>query len=205
MFKKLKEYIEYNWSFLGVLNSPLKSLRLRWYFGDIKMGTPYFLPRKWVKMTEADCMESLEKAASNAEKHGWKFSREKTLESLRKSTKAVPIKYFGINWNTLGWKTKWSEFRFEYNPGLSIVLFGKQLCITILPDIDPNYWDSYWEAWLNYTYRTNKKLSKKERLKELVKEYSCTWSRYIDGVKFTKDHYNFILKPKYQKIYESKN
>ena len=41
--------IMYNLSFLGVLNSPFRRLKLKWYFGDIEHGTPYFLPRKWVK------------------------------------------------------------------------------------------------------------------------------------------------------------
>ena len=100
---------------------------LYFYFGEIKMGTPYFLPRKWVKDTE---------------KPG--------------HLKAVPIKYFGINYNTLGWKTKYDEYRFEYNPALSIVMFGKQLYISISPKIYEDRDDIYWEAWLYYK-DTNKK------------------------------------------------
>lgn len=197
MFKRLINTISYNWSFLKVLNSPLKRLGLRWYFGEIKMGTPYFLPRKWVKVTEEDCKELLEKHMAMAEKQNWKFSQGKKWEDYKNSQKPIPIKYFGINWNTLGWKTKWGDYRFEYNPNLSIVIFGKQLCITVVPNTDSEYWSSYWEAWLNYTYRTDKKLPEAERLKQLNKIYSCTWSRYIDKVKFTNNHYNFILKQKY--------
>lgn len=193
MFKKLKSWIRYNFSFFKVLNSPLKPLRLKWYFGEIKMGTPFFLPRKWVKMTEADCKESLARDLANAKKHGWKYNHEKKWEDYKNMKKAVPIKYFGINWNTLGWKTKWDEYRFEYNPSLSIVLFGKQLCITVVPNTNHRYWDSYWEAWLNYTYKTDKKLSEQERFKQLKSIYGCTWSSNTT----TEDHYNFILKTKY--------
>ncbi len=199
MFKRLISTIKYNWSFLAVLNSPLKRIKLKWYFGKIQKGTPYFLPRKWVKMTEADCKESLKRDLANAEKHGWKYTHEKKWEDYKNMKKAVPIKYFGWNWNSLGWKTKWDEFRFEYNPGLSIVLFGKQLHISIQPNTDSEYWDSYWEAWLYYRYRTDKKLSKMERFKQLKQVYSCTW---ISSA-VSNNHYNFILKTKY--LYESKN
>jgi hypothetical protein len=54
--KKIIRYIKskisnfkYNWSYLGVLNSPFVGLELKWYFGEIKYGTPYFLPIKCVK------------------------------------------------------------------------------------------------------------------------------------------------------------
>ena len=50
--------IMYNLSFLGVLNSPFKGLKLRWYFGDIEHGTPYFLPRKWVKCNKKDALNA---------------------------------------------------------------------------------------------------------------------------------------------------
>ena len=106
--------IIYNLSFLGVLNSPFRGLKLKWYFGDIEHGTPYFLPRKWVK------------------------------------NKPVPIKYFGFNFTTLGWKTKWEDYRFEWSPSISLVIFGKQLFIEILPNIKTDdstiAIDCYWEA-----------------------------------------------------------
>lgn len=201
MFKNLKSTIRYNWTFLKVLNSPFRSLKLRWYFGEIKMGTPYFLPRKWVKMTKADCKEALARDLANSEKHGWKFNRDKKWEDYKNFTKAVPLKYFGINWNTLGWKTKWNEFRFEHNPSFSMVLFGKQLHITITPNTDHRYWDSYWEGWLYYNYRTNSKASKLERFEQLQKIFQCTWLSNTGST----DHYNFILNPKYQQIYERKS
>ena len=43
-----KYRVKPNVVWLKVFNSPLKGLKLKWYFGEIKHGTPYFLPRKWV-------------------------------------------------------------------------------------------------------------------------------------------------------------
>lgn len=159
----------------GVLNSPLVGLKLHWYFGDIRKGTPYFLPRKWIK------------------------NRKNPRQS-----KYIDIKYFGINFTSLGWKTKYDSIRFEWNPSLSIVIFGKQLFIEIIPKVvDYDAIDSYWEAWLTYKYRTNKKHSKIERTKQMFKEYTCTWIKYNkDNLDIKIDYYNYILKKKYLKIYE---
>ena len=154
--------IIYNLSFLGVLNSPFRGLKLVWYFGDIEHGTPYFLPRRWVK------------------------------------NKPVPIKYFGFNFTTLGWKTKWEDYRFEWLPSISIVLFGKQLFIEIVPNIKIDNsaiaTDCYWEAWLNYKYKTDKTKSIEERIEELQKVYSCTWGNSEMG--YT-NYYPIVLKNKY--------
>lgn len=144
-----------------IYNSPFKRLKLKWYFGKIACGTPYFLPRRWV------------------------------------NSKAIPIKFFGINYNGLGWKIKWSntDYRFEFNPGLSIVLFGLQLMVWLLPNVGKDSLEisSYWEAFLVYNNHTNKNLSVENRLKECRKLYSCTWSNNNSKT----DYYNYILKKKY--------
>ena len=56
--KALLNSVKYKLSFLGVLNSPLKGLKLKWYFGNIKHGTPYFLPGKWVKCNKEDAIRA---------------------------------------------------------------------------------------------------------------------------------------------------
>jgi hypothetical protein len=169
IYNKILTRIRYDWSYLKILNSPFKPLKLIFYFGDISIGHPYFLPRKWVK---------------NKEKPGY--------------LKAVYIRKFGFVKNTLGWKTKFDEFRFEFNPGFSFIILGKQLYIGIRPNIHKDCMDDvYWEAWLNYENRTNKNLSKKERVKELIKNHSCTWTRYSKNEKTTTDYYPYILKKKY--------
>ena len=38
--KALLNSVKYKLSFLGVLNSPFKGLKLKWYFGEIKHGRP---------------------------------------------------------------------------------------------------------------------------------------------------------------------
>ena len=45
--KKLKYIIE-EFKWLKVLNSPFKPFTVKWYVGKTQVGTPYFLPRKWV-------------------------------------------------------------------------------------------------------------------------------------------------------------
>ena len=195
MIKFIKRFlsnIEYKWSYLNVINSPFKGLKLKWYFGKIQYGIPYFLPRKLVKMNREDAIKSANEALSR--KFPDKRSFDELVEYYLKHKKFSPIKYFGWNSATLGWKTKWDDYRFEWNPMYSLVIFGKQLYVLVIPNIDKEcMYDIYWEAWLNYRYKTDKSKSKQERLKQLRDIYSCTWS---DGKKTT-DYYPYILKNKY--------
>ena len=165
--KALLNSIDYKLSFMGVLNSPFKGLKLKWYFGKIQHGTPYFLPRKWVK----------------------------TKKGFRSP---IEVKYLWFDFITLGWKTKWNEYRFEWSPMISIVLFSKQVCIWFIPNINLDEYrialDCYWEAWLNYKYKTDKSKSVEKRLEELQKEYSCSWGNEEKG--YT-NYYPIILKNKY--------
>jgi len=34
--------------YIKAFNSPFKRPKLKWYFGKIAIGTPYFYPRRWV-------------------------------------------------------------------------------------------------------------------------------------------------------------
>jgi hypothetical protein len=204
--KKFKAWFKYNLSFLSVLNSPLKGLKLVWYFGKISRGTPYFLPRKLVKMSLEDCQEALEKDLNRSETMGWNFGKTPTIEDYKNSKKFVPIKYFGINYTTLGWKTKYDSYRYEWCPMFSLVIFGKQLHITVVPNVkndDYNiYIDCYWEAYLNWEYETDKKATKEERFKQLIDKYSCTWISRKDNVEIKNDHYFQILNNKYLELYK---
>ncbi len=161
--KRKYNSLKYNFEFLGVYFSPLKKPKLRFYFGDIRIGTPYFLPRKWIK---------------NKEKTGW--------------LKGVPRK-FGFDFVTLGWKTKYDEFRHEWNPILSFVFFGKQIAVWLTTK-DNEFEMQFWEAWLYYSKRT--KGSRTERIKELIEQYPCVWIR--NGEVKTNYYYD-ILKTKYHK------
>ena len=200
--KKLKQWIsniKYNWSYLGVLNSPFVGLRLKWYFGKIQHGTPYFLPRKWVKCDMSDALKAWEVRTSINNT----CNKEEWLSKYIKSyTKPIPIKYFGWNSCTLGWKTKWNNYRFEWAPCYSLVIFGKQLFVCVIPKMESKddlgiRQDCYWEAWLTYNYRTDKSESKEYRLKDTIRQYSCTWGNEKEG--YT-DYYPYILKKKYHKL-----
>jgi hypothetical protein len=199
-FNSLKFELKYfinKFVFFRAMFSPFIRLTIDVKFGDIQWGTPYFLPRKWVKCNYEDAHEAWNEMSTDTQtatinKHDGISNYFKYY--VKSFTKPVTTKIFNIQFVTLGWKTKWDDIRFEWNPMLSIVLFGKQLVI---------YFDSYWEAWLTYRYRTNKKLSTKERLFELFKQYSCTWTSHEQGKEPVKtDYYYQILKPKYLVYYE---
>lgn len=204
MFNYLKRRYKYFkdwWEFLKILNSPFKPLKLYWYFGNIEKGVPYFLPRKWVKCNKEDCLKALEKENEILSKVGKKSIKDWTY--FKKYRKAVPLKYFGINYCSLGYKTKWTDtdYRHEWNPALSIVLFSKQLYIEAQPKIsdDKHYQYSYWEAWLIYEHHTDKKLSKVERLKQCMEIMPCIWIHNEDDKEIRDNHYNYTLRKKYLK------
>ncbi len=207
MIKKIKQWIyklKYHWSYLGVLNSPFVGLKLKWYFGKIQHGTPYFLPRKWVKCNLNDGLKAWNKLGEHSQNAYLKSqTQQEWIKKYTKSyTKPIPIKYFGWNSCTLGWKTKWDNYRFEWAPCYSLVIFGKQLFVCVIPKMKSkdNFGirqDCYWEAWLTYNYRTDKSESKEYRLKDTIRQYSCTWGNEKEG--YT-DYYTFILKKKYHKL-----
>ena len=196
IIKRISSWFTYKFFFLKVLNSPFKGLKLKWYFGKIQHGTPYFLPRKWVKWSKDDCIKAIKEKQAIFDKVD--KLNPYTIDSFKNIRKPVPIKYFGFQFTTLGWKTKWNDYRFEWSPMISIVLFGKQICIWFMPNINLDEYrialDCYWEAWLNYKYKTDKSKSVEKRLEELQKEYSCSWGNKEKG--YT-NYYPIILKNKY--------
>ena len=209
--KKIIRYIKskisnfkYNWGYLGVLNSPFVGLELKWYFGEIKHGTPYFFPRKWVKCNFEDGLKAWDKLGEHSQKAYLRSqTQQEWIEKYTKShTKPIPIKYFGFDYTSLGWKTKYDDIRFEWSPSISLVIFGKQLFISIIPKMRKTPEDTtirvdiYWEAYLTYKYRTDKTKSKHERVEQTMKEYSCTWGNKEMGYR---DYYPLILKDKYIK------
>jgi hypothetical protein len=112
--KKLK-YILDDLRWLKVLNSPFKLFRVRFYAGKTQIGTPYFLPRKWVK---------------DKERPGWRIP--------------VPLKV-GFSYCGLGWKTKWTntDFRYEWGPVLSFVFFGYQVALMVGHKHSSHYWEAW--------------------------------------------------------------
>lgn len=105
-FKKLKEFLSY-------FNTPFVRPKLKFYIGKVKIGTPYFLPRKTIK---------------DPDNPGY--------------LKFVPKK-IGFDIVNLGWKTKFGEFRFEWSPLISFVFFKWQIAIIISAIEENHYWESW--------------------------------------------------------------
>lgn len=101
--------------FLKALNSPFKPFRIRFYFGVIKIGVPYFLPRKSVP---------------NKDNPGY--------------LKFIPKK-IGFDFCGIGWKTKWSDtdYRIEWEPVFSFVFFKWQIALIFIAPHSDQYWSSF--------------------------------------------------------------
>ena len=198
---KLK-YILQDLKWLKVLNSPFKPFNVRFYAGKTQIGTPYFLPRKWVKATP----ELAKKAALETIKFEkqWnernpKYARKiKSYEEIYQEKLTyrfpVPLKV-GFSYCGLGWKTKWTntDFRYEWGPVLSFVFFGYQIALTV----GHKHSSHYWESWLYYEYATDKTKSKRERIEQCRKEFNQTWKVSSMGKEEVVDYYQHIIKTKY--------
>lgn len=69
MFKELRRKLE----FLKVFRSPFKSPKIKFYFGKIKIGTPHFLPRKWIASEKEGYMKAIpKKIGMDIVPLGWK-------------------------------------------------------------------------------------------------------------------------------------
>ena len=100
-------------------------------------------------------------------------------------------KKIGFDFVEMGWKTKWDDYRFEYNPVWSFVFFKWQVALIFRPEHDMQYW----ECWLYYSRET--KGTTKERLEQARKEFPCVWISTKDGAKVKTCYWNLILKNKY--------
>jgi hypothetical protein len=201
--RKLK-YILEDLRWLKVLNSPFKPFSVKFYAGKTRIGMPYFYPRKWVKGTPKLITEAVLREIESEKRYN-KLNPDsarkiKSFEELYEERKnylfAVPLKV-GFSYCSLGWKTKFGDFRYEWGPILSFVFFGYQIALMV-GFRDRDGVGAYWESWLYYEYRTDKTKSKRERIEQCRKEAPQTWSRYNkDGTKTTTDYYEHILKLKY--------
>ena len=199
--RKIKYFIN-DLDFLRAYNSPFKLPSIKLYVGKTAIGTPYFLPRRWVKGTPARAVEATVKYMRERRefnKRNPEYARElkqfrEIYEDKLRSSYTVP-KRFGFDYTGLGWKTKWKpdDYRFEWSPVFSFVFFKWQIAITF---IAPEY-HHYWECWLYYTRETDKTKSTKERLKQARKKYPCIWTRYVNGEEEMICYWDIILKRKW--------
>jgi hypothetical protein len=194
------KYIE-KYRFLKVFLSPFKRPKIKFYFGKITFGTPYFYPRKWVKTSKKKAheitLEKIKKFEEKSKKHP-EYNHIPTYEDIYKnvinSHHAVPKK-IGFDFVSLGYKTKWShdDYRFEYGPLFSFVFFKFQFVIYLkVPEIN-----LYWEGWLFYENETDKTKSKKERIEYCKKNNPLNYI-VSDGITNKKiNYYDIILRDKY--------
>lgn len=95
-------------------------------------------------------------------------------------------KVLDIRMSALGYKTKYEEYRHEWDPYISIILFNKYHFLWLFNWVDPKDSDTYtsssatWEAIMDYLYR-------KIPLEKLIKYH--TWKSGID-----KDAYDITIK-----------
>ena len=140
-------------SYLKAFCSPFKRPKLKWYFGKIAIGTPYFFPRRTIK---------------DPDKPGY--------------LKFVPKK-IGFDFVGLGWKTKWTstDYRFEWAPVWSFVFFGKQIAVSFIAPEQDHYWEA-WLYYMHNTTGTRKQRIAKCRLEFPLKyiRYSNNEERSID-------------------------
>ena len=118
-------------TFIKSFFSPFKRPKLKWYIGRVKIGTPYFLPRRWKNPSHK---EARELALKKYREWGLKLldnpklrsrSYQEFYDEIMRCKIAVPRK-IGFDFVGLGWKTKWSskDIRFEWSPLISFVFFG---------------------------------------------------------------------------------
>lgn len=195
IFKK----ISYKFNWINILFSPFERPNITFYLGDIKMGTPYFLPRRSIKISKKEAWEK-------ANKIYYIYNKNRVRNGIDRESKTINTFYkhyknqrryedlkWGIGITPLGWKTKFKEIRHEYNPQIYIVGFNKQLVISFgLKDTMANM--CYWEAWL--TYKNIKESHPKTALCRSIISYSATWSHDRLWINYWHD----ILKNKYKHI-----
>lgn len=144
------------------------------YFSPFKS----FLPKFYIGRTAIGVPFFLPRNMKlNKEKRHYEFSEKKV----------------GFSFCGMGWKTKYDDFRHEYNPVWSFVAFGYQIALIFRPEHDMHYW----ECWLAYEYDTDKLKSRKERLKEAIEKHPCAWTSHYNGEKTTTDYWDVVIKEKY--------
>ena len=185
--------------FLKVFNSPFKRPKLKWYFGEVTIGTPYFYPRRWrnitkeeAKVTADEKFQKLIDAGKEPKQQIWDGFYQSSLRSKR----AVPKK-IGFDFVGLGYKTKWSDtdYRFEWGPLISFVFFKWQIAV-MLKVPHPEH---YWVCWLTYENDTDNDLLDTSTRIKIAKEINPeVWtSSRGEGKKETICYWDKVLKDKW--------
>ena len=192
-----------NFEWMKVYFSPFKFFLPKLYVGKVAIGTSYFLPRRFVKATPERAHKATKEFIDREENYNKlnpKYARtiksyEQIFEDKMKCSYSEP-KTIGFDFVGLGWKTKWEsdDYRHEWNPRWSFVLFGYQIALIFAPKNDCHYWESF----LTYSRETNKSLSWAERVKDCRKRYPQIWTSHSDEGKITTNYWDVIIKQKYK-------
>lgn len=184
---------------MKVYFSPFKFFLPKLYVGKTAIGTPYFLPRRFVKATPERAHEATKQYIDREESYNKlnpKYARtiksyEEIFETKMRCLYSVPKK-IGFDFVPLRWKTKWTskDFRQESDPLWSFVCFGYQIALIFRPEHDIHYF----ECWLFYNYATDKTKSRKERVQQAIKEFPCVWTQYSGDEKEKINYWELILK-----------
>lgn len=199
-YSKLYWFLK-SFEWMKVYFSPFKFFLPKLYIGKVAIGCPYFLPRRWVKATPERAHKATKQFIDREESYNKmnpNYARtikpyEKIFEEKMKCSFSEP-KIIGFDFVDLGWKTKWDDYRHEWNPMWSFVFFGYQIALIFAPENDIHYW----ECWLYYSKETDKSKSRKERIKQAREKYSCQWKTYTNGVEEKVCYWDLILKEKYK-------
>ncbi len=185
------------------LFSPFKLFKLKFYFGKIAIGTPYFFPRKAVKISKDDAMHEAFVEYAKFKEQGKNISFDDIYHNKLNQKVFVPKK-FGFDFVGLGWKSKWDsiDYRFEWQPLMSFVFYKWQFVIFIRAP----HPDNYWTCWLYYERNTDKSKPIAKRIEQARREFPCTWTTYYKDPKTgenlsqeTIDYWDIILKKKWIK------
>lgn len=113
----LKNRIKYfikDFEWMKVYSSPFKPPTPKLYIGKVALGTPYFLPRKWV------------------------------YDEIKRTSHPVPKKigfdFVPLGWKT---KWERDDYRFEWSPRWSFVFFKWQIAVTFVPSEIDHYWECW--------------------------------------------------------------
>lgn len=154
--------------FLRAFISPFKFPKPKFYIGKVSLGTPYFLPRKWIRHNS---------------KPGY--------------LTPVPKK-IGFDLVGLGYKVKWSntDYIFEWSPIWSFVFFGIQIAIIWVAPHQDKYWES-WLYFTRHTDKNKSYRERIDQCKkEFPQTYTRYIAGNSKGI--TIDYYSLIVKTKYK-------
>lgn len=188
----MKNWFKYRFDWMKVYFSPFKPIIPKLYIGNVAIGTPYFLPRKFRRYTAQEAIDAAVREL-NEKPQSRKIGFEKLYYDYSRRSKSVPKK-ISFDFVGHGWKTKWkpTDYRHEWNPVWSFVFFKWQIALIFNP-IEAYH---YWECWLYYSRHTNGKT--KDRIEQARKEFPCIWTtNYSGGEKKTTCYWDIILKNKW--------